>query len=81
VTIQVELNEMRMDAKIDMLHSGVGAIGETPRKVGLPSYKSGEDDARVWGSEEVSRVVLLHKYLPLERPSCVVAGREWLIGR
>jgi kinesin family protein 20 len=66
VTFQVELNEMRMDAKIDMLHRS-GVIGKTPR--GLPSHKSGESDARNWGTEVVSRMVLLHRYLPLKRLS------------
>lgn len=50
---------MRMDAKIDMLHRS-GVIGKTPGKAGPPLHKSGESDARVWGSEEVSRVVPLH---------------------
>ncbi|KAH9968742.1 P-loop containing nucleoside triphosphate hydrolase protein [Russula dissimulans] len=48
---EVELNERRMDAKIDMLHRS-GLIGKTPNKAGLSSRKSGEGDARVWGSEQ-----------------------------
>jgi len=79
VTFQVELNETRMDAKIDMLHRS-GVMGNMSSKVGLPAHKS-ENDARVWGSEEVSRIVLLYKYLSLKRPSCVAIRREWLIGR
>ena len=67
-TLQVELNEMRMDAKIDMLHRS-GAIGKTPGKVGPPSHKSGESDARNWDREVVGRMVLLHRYLPLKRLS------------
>lgn len=59
---------MRMDAKIDMLHRS-GVIGKTPRKVGLPLHKSGESDARDWGTEVVGRVVLPHIYLPLKRLS------------
>lgn len=47
---EVELNEMRMDAKIDMLHRS-GVIGKTPSKVGLPPHKSGESDVRNWGTE------------------------------
>jgi hypothetical protein len=58
---------MRMDAKIDMLHRS-GVIGKTPGKVGLPSHKSGESDARNWGTEMVGRMALLHRYLPLKRP-------------
>jgi hypothetical protein len=68
VTFQVELNEMRMDAKIDMLHRS-GVIGKTPSKVGLPSHKSGESDPRKWGTEVVGEMVLLHKYFPLKRLS------------
>ena len=59
---------MRMDAKIDMLHRS-GVIGKTPSKVGLPSHKSGESDARNWGTEVVGRMVLLHGYIPLKRLS------------
>jgi hypothetical protein len=69
-----------MDAKIDMLHRS-GVIGKTPGKAELPSRKSGESDARVWGSEEVSRMVLLYEYPPLKQPSCIAVGRRWLIGR
>jgi hypothetical protein len=65
---------MRMDAKIDMLHRS-GVIGKTPSKAELPSRKSGEGDARVWGSE-VCRMILLYEYLPLKRPSCIDVGRK-----
>jgi hypothetical protein len=68
VTLQVELNEMRMDAKIDMLHRS-NVIGKTPSKVGLPSHKSGESYAGNWGTEEVGRMVLLYRNLPLKRLS------------
>lgn len=68
VTFQVELNEMRMDAKIDMLHRS-GVVGKTPGKVGLPLHKSGDNDARNWGTDVVGRMVLLHEYPPLKRPS------------
>jgi len=59
---------MRMDAKIDMLHRS-GVTGKMPSKVGLPLHKSGESDARNWGTEVVGRMVLLHRYLPLKRLS------------
>ena len=55
VTFQVELNEMRMDAKIDMLHRS-GVVGKTPSKVGHPSHKSDESDARKWGTEVVGEM-------------------------
>ena len=64
-----------MDAKIDMLHRS-GVIGKTPGKAGLSLHKSGEGGARVRGSEEVRRMVPLHKYLPHKRLSCVAVRRK-----
>jgi hypothetical protein len=55
----VELNEMRMDAKIDMLHHS-GLIGKKPREKWTPI-------AQVWGTEAVVRMVLLHEYLSLKQ--------------
>jgi hypothetical protein len=59
---------MRMDAKIDMLHRS-GVMGKTPSKARLPSHKSGESEARDWGTEAVGRMVLLHEHLSLKRLS------------
>src|SRR5260221_11416825 len=47
---------MRMDAKIDMLHQS-GLLGKSPSKVGQSLRKSGENDTRMWGLKEVSRIV------------------------
>jgi hypothetical protein len=47
---------MRMDAKIDMLHRS-GLLGKSPSKVGQSLRKSGENDTRMWGLKEVSRIV------------------------
>jgi hypothetical protein len=67
--LQVELNEMRMDAKIDMLHRS-GMIGQASSKV---EKHSGGDSTRAAGLEQVSRrfflqncslrVILLHDSL------------------
>ena len=59
--LQVELNEARMDAKIDMLHRS-GMIGQASNKV---EKQSGGDSTRVAGLEEVSRMCLC-KGLPCE---------------
>ncbi|KAI0308027.1 P-loop containing nucleoside triphosphate hydrolase protein [Multifurca ochricompacta] len=48
---EVELNEMRMDAKIDMLHR-TGLIGKTPSKVGPLEQRSNECNSRAPVSEE-----------------------------
>ncbi|KAI9511778.1 kinesin-domain-containing protein [Russula earlei] len=47
---EVELNETRMDAKIDMLHRS-GLMGKTPSKVAHSPRKSGGRHDRVWNSE------------------------------
>ncbi|KAI0001801.1 P-loop containing nucleoside triphosphate hydrolase protein [Russula vinacea] len=49
---EVELNEMRMDAKIDMLHRS-GVIGKTPGKVGS---KSGKSDTRDSDTDELPEI-------------------------
>jgi len=55
---------MRMDAKIDMLHrSGLLGKGKTPSKVGQSLGKFGESDARMWGLDEVSRIVCFTPHL------------------
>jgi hypothetical protein len=48
--LQVELNEMRMDAKIDMLHRS-GMIGQASSKAGK---HLGGDSTQIEGLEEVS---------------------------
>ena len=63
--LQVELNEARMDAKIDMLHRS-GMIGQASNKV---EKQSGGDSTRL---EEVSR--MFHcKGLPCELFICMTA--------
>jgi hypothetical protein len=57
---QVELNEMRMDAKIDMLHQS-GLLGKAPGNVGLSLRKSSESDARIWRLKDVSRISNFHE--------------------
>lgn len=70
-----------MDAKIDMLHRS-GMIGKTPGKAELSLRKSGEGDARVWGPEEVSRMVLIPLSLSKATVlSCAAGRRKWFIGR
>jgi hypothetical protein len=66
--LQVELNEMRMDAKIDMLHRS-GMIGQASSKV---EKQWGGDSTRVAGLEEVSRKFLC-KGLPCELFACMTA--------
>jgi kinesin family member 20 len=53
---QVELNEIRMDAKIDMLHHS-GLIGKTPSQTGPQVHKSTKSNVRVKRSE-VSRMAI-----------------------
>ncbi len=64
--LQVESNEMRMDAKIDMLHRS-GLIGQASSKA---EKQSGGDSTRVAGLEEVSRM-LLCKDLHCKSFSCM----------
>lgn len=66
--LQVELNEARMDAKIDMLHRS-GMIGQASDKV---EKQSGGDSTRVAELEEVSRMFLC-KGLPCELFICMTA--------
>lgn len=66
--LQVELNEARMDAKIDMLHRS-GMIGQASNKV---EKQSGGDSTRVTELEEVSRMFLC-KGLSCELFACMTA--------
>jgi hypothetical protein len=69
-----------MDAKIDMLHRS-GMIGKTPGKAELSLRKSGESDARVWGPEEVSRMVLLPPSLSSPKATVLCSCQKKMVHR